>query len=349
MAIQWMDFPSGSVGIYGTDASLLLNGIYAASQIFLMEDPDPVVSGTVCRHSTSIGAGVSLRKVLPAATDIVGVAFRNWMDNLPTGAGQDTVSWTLHFRDGSGTQIAAMNFGPAGQIYIRDTLGAVVAESAIDIIKANSWQHIEVKIDFPLGDVLVFINGDEVMNETGVGVGSGDIALVSWERSFNSNVQTFMKDYVIYDGTGGWGTGPLGTVTVYDLSPNGDVSSGWVPSTGTSPSAILDNQPPNDSQYISATDSPLPDPCIVTLSSLPDDVTSVRALMTIVRARKSDGGDGNLQVGLVSDGDVDNGADRAITTAFTYYTDISNIDPATGATWTPTAVDDVQLSIDRTL
>ncbi len=343
MAIQWMDFPSGSTGIYGTNPALMSDGPYANVQGFLVEDPDPAITGNVYQLLTSIGSGVALRKILPASATTVGIAWRNWMSVLPADGLR---SYTLWLRNDSGVGLARIYVGPAGQIQISN-LSSVVATSAIDLIKTNSWQHIEVKFNLTTGQVLVYLNGDEVMDET-VDI-SGSAAMVSWERSFDQAGNQYIKDYVIYDGTGGWGTGPLGTVAVYDLSPNGDVSSGWVPSTGTSASNILDNSPPNDSQYISATDSPLPDPCIVTLSSLPDDVTSVRALMTVIRARKSDGGDGNLQVGLISDGDTDNGADRPITTAFAYYTDISNIDPSTGSAWTPSAVDDATLSIDRTL
>ena len=69
----------------------------------------------------------------------------------------------------------------------------------------------------------------------------------------------------------------------------------------------------------------------------------------MVRARKIDGGDANLQTSLISGGDVDPSADRPITTTFTYWYDISETDPDTGNAWTPASFDAANVEIDRTL
>jgi len=103
----------------------------------------------------------------------------------------------------------------------------------------------------------------------------------------------------------------------------------------------------NDVSLITAI-TPPPAAYVCELSNLPPDITSVRGLMSIVRAMKSDGGDGTLQVSLISAGDVDLGADRAITVAQTYYTDISELSPDTGNPWTPLEVDSAQMQINRT-
>lgn len=103
----------------------------------------------------------------------------------------------------------------------------------------------------------------------------------------------------------------------------------------------------SDMSLISAV-TPPPAAYVCELSNLPPDITSVRGLMSIVRAMKSDGGDGSLQVGLISAGNVDLGTDRPITVAQTYYTDICELSPDTGNPWTPPEVDSAQLQINRT-
>jgi hypothetical protein len=107
---------------------------------------------------------------------------------------------------------------------------------------------------------------------------------------------------------------------------------------------------PNDLTYMSAADSPLPSPMRFEMENLPPDITSVRALITVVRHRKIDGGDGNVQTALSPNGtNWDNGADRPITTAFQYDFDVSEVSPATGSAWTPVEVDNLKLRINRTL
>jgi hypothetical protein len=106
---------------------------------------------------------------------------------------------------------------------------------------------------------------------------------------------------------------------------------------------------PTDSSYISADDTP-PAPSEFTFGSLPVDVTSVRGLISIIRARKTDGGDAQLQVSLSTNGvDYDAGTDRTVTTAPTWYYDVSVLDADTGAPYLPAAVDTLQAKVDRTL
>lgn len=84
-----------------------------------------------------------------------------------------------------------------------------------------------------------------------------------------------------------------------------------------------------------------PDAFEVALEPLPDDVTSIRAVIPIVRAAKIDGGDGNIQASFgVSVPSYDAGPDTPITTAFTFWGNptmpfVSEINPLTAAPWTP--------------
>lgn len=106
---------------------------------------------------------------------------------------------------------------------------------------------------------------------------------------------------------------------------------------------------PVDSSYISADDT-LPAAAEVTVSALPEDTTSIRGLISIVRALNSDGGDGNLQVSLTPNGtNYAAGLDRPLTTAATYYKDVSVTSPATAAAWSISEVNSLRIKFNRTV
>jgi hypothetical protein len=106
---------------------------------------------------------------------------------------------------------------------------------------------------------------------------------------------------------------------------------------------------PTDTSYISANSTP-PAASEFKFTPLPVDVTSVRGLISIVRARKTDGGDAQLQVSLSTNAVAyDAGADRTVTTAPTWYWDVSVLDAGTGAPYLPAAVDALQAKVNRTL
>lgn len=106
---------------------------------------------------------------------------------------------------------------------------------------------------------------------------------------------------------------------------------------------------PSDSSYISADNSP-PAPTIFTMTDLPEDVISVKAVLPIGRLVKTDGGDCQILMSVSPNGtDYDDGTDRAVTVASTYFWDISHLSPDTGSAWTPDEVNDMRFKVDRTL
>lgn len=105
---------------------------------------------------------------------------------------------------------------------------------------------------------------------------------------------------------------------------------------------------PQDLSYLSADDTP-PAAMEFGFENLPPDITSVRGLVVVGRMRKVDGGDGNVQMSLISNGDAFDGVDRPLTTTMTYYFDVSQLDPDTGLPWSPFAVDNMTGRVNRTI
>ena len=357
MTVRHMDFPSGKTGIYGLDGSLLLNGIYgqAQGQYFqLIDDPDPNITGTVVRLGNHNASPSILRRIGATTNQTAGRACRVWLANIPTAAGLDEPC--IHeFRDSSNNAMVSIVVTPSGAIQARSggAYGAALGTSGPAVILANAWQHVEAKVfmSATVGTVEVRVEGITVLNLTGLVLSANPVnQFVSYFSGSNFvGGLMYQKDLVEWDGAGAINNNFLGSVQVMELLPDSDIAFPWAASTGTTGYNLIDDAPPNeDTDYIYAIDPP-PAAAKFGLSNLPVNVTSVKALMAIHRSRKTDGGDGNAQTGLISGASTALGADRPITTTYTYWLDVIETDPATAAAWTPGAVNAAQLQLNRTL
>lgn len=355
MALVFADFPSGQEGLYGTNTSYMLNGVWAqlfiggSGSISLVEDPDPNVEGNVFRMGGSSGSARA-RIVNPAGAQATsGVGVRMWLSGLPTTT---SIIPAIEFRNGSNVLICDAIVLPDGNLRVRNSAGATLGTTTVPAATANAWLHLEIKAlrDAAAGTVELRVNGVSKLELTGLALGADNIAQAALSLSI-SGISDFIywKDFIYWDGSGSEVNDFQGSVAVRDLLPDGDIALNWTTSSGSTGYNLLDESPPVDTGYIQAADPP-PDPAKFSLTDLPDDVTSVRALIPIVRAVKTDGGDCNIQMGLTpNDTNWDDGADRPITTAFTYYWDVSHLSPATAAPWTPVEVNAAYVRVDRTL
>lgn len=355
MSHQWSDFPSGQPGIYGTNTAFMLNGTpwVNVSTATLVADPDSAnfPNGVVLRHASGVnGPEEAARLALLTPHQKVGIAWRFWADELPEAG---FVSF-IHFLTTGNVGRYGLRLGANGALQLVEGTTTELANTEAPVIFANSWNHLEVLVDVVTGDIEVRKNGVEIasLTTTDGSPPGGTIGLIGFpdNNAAGSNQGPFYsKDVVVYNGAGTQFNDFLGNVSVYDQVLDGDVTvGGWVPSTGSTAYNLIDETTPNDADYIQADDSP-PAAAECTTANLPDDVTSVRCITSIVRAWKTDGGDGNLQISMSPNGsDYDAGADNPLTTSPTYYYDSSELSPATAAAWTPTEANSNRVQIDRT-
>lgn len=354
--LQWMD----NFSVYGPDGdhANLLNGAYADnSGTGLTEDPDTSVTGMATVQLTTTSGVSNLRRVLSGPQTTVGVAVRQWATELPEVLGR---GFRISFSDINAVEHCYVTMNPSGYLlaYRRETANTqtLIGQSTGPVIVANAWQHLEVKVLFhdSAGSIQVRVEGTTMLNITGVKTTANTVGAINTCHNVSlrhangsgGNV-TMWKDFVIWDDTGSVNNNFLGLVQVYKIVPDSDVTLNWTPNSGSTGYTQIDEADPDeDTTYISAS-SALPDYSQFTMTNLPDDVTAVKGVMTILRSKKTDGGDGNMQASLVSDGVVGTGAERSITTAYTYWTDIYDEDPA-GGNWSKEAVDAVELRVDRT-
>lgn len=385
MAVMWMDnFSLYGSGDAGRDR--MLNGLYAVVQNdagasivggsinnSIVADPDPTASGLVFRlgnrAANTIPSGAFanvLRRVFPTAQTECGIGRRIWLTTLNS---QPSVAANIifSFRNASNGTLFNVEVGSIGQIICwRGTLttnsinrSTILAQTTGPVVVANAWQHVEAKVLFSdtVGEIEIRVEGVTVLTATNidtspVGLPCAQVQTQNWNTTLVSTTTIvpvmYIKDDIAWNTSGTENNDFLGSVGIFTIFPDADDALNWLPVGDTVGWRILDNVPPNDASYIEA-DSTLPAAYVANMTNLPPDLISVRALQPTIRARKVDGGDGNIQVGLISGADTQLLADRPMSAAFTWWYDISEEDPATLASWTPAAVDAIKAQIDRTV
>lgn len=470
--LQWID----DFTMYGTDAgnaARMLNGPYAeTTRSDLQADPDPTAGGKMVLRKFGGGLGGDQRRVLSAAQTTIGLAGRFWLPNLPTATGVGECPTFASFRDQNNVSHVRFSLNSAGNLvaYRSDNGGDVqIGITANPVVIANAWRHMEFKVvlDPAAGSIEARLEGQQVLFVNGIRTTSNVAgAIATCLQVAQSSAQDvaapslYMKDYIVWDGTGAQNNTFLGSCAVYRLDPAADVSLNWNPSAGgTGFNLINEGTPDDDGTYITAfgilstpvngalsatvagalgaatyyvrstwvnatgetlgapetslavaannvlnvaapaspppgatgwnvyvstatgtetkqnaapigiaaawvepttgliagaalpgaNTTALPAPYICSLTQLPPSITSVKGVMPVHRSRKTDGGDGNIQAGLVSAASTGLGASRPITTAYTYWADILELDPNGNIAWTKTSVNNAKLQLNRTV
>ena len=356
MALIWADIPSGDTGLYGTTTSNMLAGVWAqlSGTVTLAEDPDPNITGNVL----TFGSGHARYVYAGGVQTTAGIATRLWLNAIP--ATSATRPWIHQFRDVSNNLVLGIRVSTTGSLQVyRDVVyltdvGTLIGETTGPVLTAQSWRHVETKVvhSTTVGTVTIKVEGVEVLALTGVNTGAAAYAQVAIgvvAGAITVSGALSMKDVVFWDGSGSENNDFLSTVGVYYLRPTADVSTGWSRTSGTTDWDLLNESPPNDAGYIYAGDPP-PAASILNVEELPAEIVGVRGLISVGRSAKSDSGDGNLQMSLSPNGtDWDAGADNPVSTAFTYYYDVSEVSPDGAAPWTPVEVNALEFKLNRTV
>lgn len=346
---------------YGTDENNMLDGTYA--QIDNVElSTAQVVTGTRSIKMTDDGniiAYEGLRLVLPAAETKMGVAMHIYQPGLQSAnyyvgiaeflSANPNVAQITAYLDANG----AIRFTRGSTRSLSGTAGTLIATSD-PIITANAWHHIEIQVysHASAGWVRVAVNGVHRYQATGLNTAADGTGICSYGFSAtpwgaigaNTNLP-YMDNLYLYDFSGdsavdtdfcpttdggGLATNYIGELQVMYLPPNGDTSQmDWVASTGTDEYAMVDETTPNDADYIAST--AVDDLSEFALTDLPEEITYVRGLSVLGRFSKSDAGAAKISLGMKSVSSSLDADERPITQEVTYWRDMANIDPNTGA------------------
>lgn len=312
-------------------------------------------------HSWNSWGTALWRKVLPVGVDEVGVGMAIYPAFLPGESGNCLP--ILQLMNFDGDWMIRLDVMPTGAFRVQrnnhNNTVTTIYTSPNEAVVANSFQHVEFvcRCHDTAGYVGIAVNGRVIADVSGLDTRGGAAAVFDMvQQARNGYVGNPFQapgmdvdDLFIRDNRGTTNnTGFLGDRQVQTMYPDADgAAQDWTRSNTAIPAFDVINDPYSDTDNIAAT---APNQVAeFGLQDLPPEVTNVAGVMTLARVRKSDAGDARLQVSLVSGGSADPGEDRPITTAYTYWADISEYDPATGLKWTPSAVNAAQLRLTRTV
>lgn len=349
---------------YGDDASLMLDGQYAEVNASI-SSANPRSGTRHLRITPENQAGY--RWVYGDDLEEAGHEYAFWVPNLPT----DSLTWVLaEFRNNDNEQQFGIRVTTTGQVQLYQSnggdvgTGITLATSKANVVKTKAYQHFGVRgrCDSVTGSCEVRLNGVTVLNVSGKdtkGTGSHDSVIAQVVVGAPRNSVSALPNPLDIDDATWWDTETgsdssglindfVGDKKIYTEVPDADTSTEeWTPSEGTDSFAILANIPPSDDdEYLTAETSGLA--TRVSLSDLPGSVVAISAVMTVVRAWKTDAGDSKIKVGMVSGGEEDDGAMHALSEAPTYFSDVHETDPATGTLWTVDGFNAAELVLERT-
>lgn len=189
------------------------------------------------------GESVSMRGLLADAVRATG--FNYFVD----GAAGTT---QVNFLDGASSQVR-IDISESANTITALRGGTVNIGSVSVNILLNTWYYIEVEVTISttVGTVKVWVDNTLVMNLSGVNTQATANPTSNGTTFANSLINfLYLDELYLSNGAGGVNVGRLGPRRVLDASLNGDGAlADWTPSTGVNHFALVDEKPPNTSDW----------------------------------------------------------------------------------------------------
>lgn len=299
-------------------------------------DPSSTTRFGVGQSWRTNGNGPITFPAIPAIAALtVGFAF------LTENAGGTNGSRIISLRNG-GTTVGIMGIDVSGAIrFARDDFGSNQhGISAAGLITPNVWNYIEIEFTrhASAGAYNIYMNGGLVLSGTGLNTGSVDVATVEFSTDAgNRNIDDF---YIVDAAT------RLGESRIETLRPTADTATiGFTPNSGSNNySRVSEATLDGDSTYNSASVVGTKD--LFDIANLSVTPSAVYAVQTILVARKDNTDISQVCVDLTSGATPEQGGTKTLSTSYTFYSDLWQVDPNTSAAWTASAINALQLGYE---
>lgn len=342
MALLWIDgFDHYGSGLISS--TLTGYGSYAQAQLAYAQTTPTPRTGTYCLRAAE------LRRVFGGAKTAVGVGFAFYMDELP---GVDDDLELMTFRNANGDAQCRLTINPTGTVALYTSASTKQAESGI-VIVAGQWYHIEANF-VPNGSsssMEVRLNETTLFTKnpfTITGTPSNETSIFSLDQGVTINYW-YIDDLYAWDTSGSNNNTWIGDKKVHTMMPNGDSAvADWTPNSGGVEYTQIDEiGPDGDTSYV-YTGAGTNVRSEYDFASMPTNTNIVNGVFVVAGARKTDAGTADFRVDIVSGASESTGTSTGIGTSYTYYDEMFETDPATGALWTKSGVDGAKIRIVRT-
>jgi hypothetical protein len=334
MALLWID------GFEGYGASSNPTTISARYPYSGSLDHSTIMPGRITGYSWGATANYSPYISTPVLTTnptlISGCAF------LFTTVGSYTI---LSFYDNAtlGINVTFTSTAPNSTIVVK--LGAATLATYTNFLLATyTWFYVEMKVfcHATSGTVEIKLNGTTVITLTGINTKAGSD---SYHTAANIALwYGYVDDFYVCDGSGSAQNDFLGTCRVLGIFPNADTDvEQWTPSTIGAHYQLVDENPPNTSDYVES-----PTQGQIDLYRYPSLIGSgtIIGLQVSTTVEIATGTSMVIEAPIISHGVTDLGPDTTVTGAT--YVDVRHVsttDPYTGLPWTVANLAAAQIGI----
>jgi hypothetical protein len=274
---------------------------------------------------------------LPSALSAmaVGFALLNQATQMVGG------SRIFSFKSGT-TDVGIFGIDSTGAVrFARDSFSSnQFGISAPGLAVPGIWNYFEIEFTRhgTAGAFNIYMNGVLILSGTGLNTGAADVTFMQFsEDAIDRNID----DFYIVDSAQ-----RLGECRIDTLRPTADTATkGFTPNSGsTNFSRVADVKFDGDSSYNSATGAGIKD--LFDIADLATAPLSIFAVQAVIAARKDNTALSQMCVDIKSGATSVQGSTKTLSTPYKFFTDILQIDPATSAAWTPSAVNALQLGYE---
>lgn len=329
-------------GLFYDTTAKALSGLYAAisGTIATSNLPAGAIGSTAFKNVTSLVTSVPASpgwyfygiRFYPAASL---QAFQNIFAFLNTSTNDPQITFQTQ---ANGTIVARLSNGN----------GTILGTSSLStVLVANTWQYVEFGMlcDAAAGGIIVRINGNTVLTLSGINTkGSGNGTNIQSCQFLGANVNNFVQDVYICDGTGTYNNTFLGDNHVWAYYPDANGTYvAFTPNGAPQLYQCVNAAVPGDSTVF-ASDANPGDRMSVALQTTAV-VGKIAAIAHVARLAKSDAG-ARTAAQTITNGAVDViGPSISPGTSFAYSLQIQEIDPNTAQPWTDAGFNTVQVGM----
>lgn len=362
MANIWCD----GLGRYGGTLSHMLNGsagqawAHIDSAAFSLSTSNPR-TGTHClrENDGTISSTQTARRVFGAQLTEVFFGYAIYYAALPnTDPGDANVGhFVARFSDQSNANQITLYTGTDGRLalYRNNGSGSLIGQSA-PIFGAGAYQHVEMyakagnstagAFEARVDEVTVLnLTGIDTVNTANVEFSQVSIGHDNTDALASIDRADFFANDTTDDGSGcdTW----VGDVKSGVLMVNADTAQAdFTKSTGSVGYSLLNEKPPNDSNYIETAASTAESD--FGLENGPASLSEILTVRPFVRALKDDAGTCTIAPSLISNAVKATVTDQPVTTAAAYYDRNVPLDPDTGVPWIAAGLNAALHVVERT-
>jgi hypothetical protein len=329
MSLLWVDGFEG-YGPSGDPTTLLGYRGYGTSQTNHSSITTGRITGYCISANDIYSPGFSTPSLTINPTLIAGIAFK--LNN-----GYITIQFMDNTINGIGVTI--------NQTSIVIKLGTTTISTTSLTLTTLTWFYAEVKVfcHATAGTVEVRLNGSTIVSLTGINTKN------SYD-DYNNVIYTelhyaWLDDYYICDGSGLTVNDFQGFCRVVGLLPNADtLTEQWSTSTGTDHYALVDENPPNTTDYVYSGTQGQTD--LYIYPPLPAAIGPIIGLQVATQSKVFSGTGAIVEAPITSYGVTDAGTDAIVkSTTYSDMRRISITDPSTGLPWTAAGLSAAQIGI----